>query len=200
MAAVTVFVDDAVLGRLPPVCVKDGIWTDDHLTFTQDVGGRTGLGVAWLLVLAGPLGWIGLFVIAATRPSNEALTVTLPYSEAAHLRLRRAKRACSQATLLLMGAIVGAFVALLFRTTDSRLLALGLGVVVAGALIKVIVESVMVNRATVPTFSGRVPSMGDVVRCPPELRDSNAPRGTAVLPHSFKLSHPPCSRRAGLAE
>ena len=149
MAAVTVFVDDAVLGRLPPVCVKDGIWTDDHLTFTQDVGGRTGLGVAWLLVLAGPLGWIGLFVIAAMRPSNEALTVTLPYSEAAHLRLRRAKRACSQATLLLMGAFVGAFVALLFRTTDSRLLALGLGVVVAGALIKVIVETVMVNRAMV---------------------------------------------------
>ena len=92
MATVTVFVDDAVLGRLPPVCVKHGTWTDDRLTFTQDVGGRTGLGVAWLLVLAGPLGWIGLFMIAATRQNTELLTVTLPYSESAHIRLTQRQR------------------------------------------------------------------------------------------------------------
>jgi hypothetical protein len=149
VATVTIFVDDAVLGRLAPVCVKDGVWTDDRLTFTQDVGGRTGLGVAWLLLLAGPLGWIGLFVIAATRQNNELLTVTLPYCEAAHLRMRRTQRARSQAMLVLMGALVAAFVSLLFRTTDSRLLALGLATVVAGALIRVIVESVRINKATV---------------------------------------------------
>ncbi len=149
MASVTVFVDDAVLGRLPPVCVKDGIWTDDRLTFTQDVGGRTGLGVAWLLVLAGPLGWIGLFIIAATRQNTELLTVTLPYGEAAHLRLSQAQRTRSQTTVLMLGALVAAFVALLFRTTDSRLLALALAIVVVGALIKAIIETRTVNKAMV---------------------------------------------------
>jgi hypothetical protein len=149
MAAVTVFVDDAVLGRLPPVCVKDGTWTNDRLTFTQDVGGRTGLGVAWLLVLAGPLGWIGLFIISATRQNNEMLTVTLPYSEAAHLRLRQAQRARSQAMWVMMGTFLGAIVSLLFRTTDYRLLALALAVVVTGALIKMIMEANAVNNAMV---------------------------------------------------
>ena len=150
MAAVTVFVDDAVLGRLPRVCVKDGIWTNDRLTFTQDVGGRTGLGVAWLLVLAGPLGWIGLCIIAATRQNNELLTVTLPYSEAAHVRLRRAQRVRLQAMGVMVGAMFGAFISLLFRTTDSRLLALALAVVVMGAFIRVIMATSAVTKATVP--------------------------------------------------
>lgn len=149
MAAVTVFVDDAVLGRLPPVCVKNGTWTNDQLTFAQDVGGRTGLGVAWLLLLAGPLGWIGLFIIAATRQNNELLTVTLPYSQAAHLRLSQAQRTRRQAMWVTLGAFAAAFVLLLFRTTDSRLLALALVVVVAGALVKSITETHRVNKAVV---------------------------------------------------
>ena len=149
MAAVTVFVDDAVLGRLPPVCVEDGLQTDDRLILTQDVGGRTGLGVAWLLILAGPLGWIGLFVIAATRPSNELITVTLPYCEAAHLRMRRTQRSRSQATLVFMGTIVASFVSLLFRTHDSRLLALVLAIVAAGALVRAIFETIVLGKATV---------------------------------------------------
>jgi hypothetical protein len=149
VATVTVFVDDAVLGRLPPVCVKNGTWTNDHLTFTQDVGGRTGLGIAWLLLLAGPLGWIGLFIIGATRQNNELLTVTLPFSEAAHLRLMHAERARIQAMWVAMGAFVAGFVALLFRTTDSRLLALVLVVVVAGALVRMIMETIRVGKAHV---------------------------------------------------
>jgi hypothetical protein len=149
MAAVTIFVDDAVLGRLPSVCVKDGTWTNDRLTISQDVGGRTGLGVAWLLVLAGPLGWIGLFIVAATRQNTEMLTVTLPYSEAAHLRLRQAQRARSQAMWITMGAFLGAIVSLLSRTTDSRLLALALAVVVTGALVKMIMEANAGNNAMV---------------------------------------------------
>jgi hypothetical protein len=149
VATVTVFVDDAVLGRLPSVCVKDGIWTNDRLTLSQDVGGRAGLGVAWLLVLAGPLGWIGLLLIAATRQNNEALTVTLPFSEAAHLRLSKAQRARSQAMWVTLAAFVAAFVSLLFRTIDFRLLALALAVVVAGALIKAVIETFAVNKAGV---------------------------------------------------
>ena len=149
MAAVTVFVNDAVLGRLPPVCVKDGVWTDDRLIFTQDVGGRAGLGVAWLLILAGPLGWIGLFVIAAIRQSDEQMTVTLPFCEAAHLRMRRTQRARTQAMLVFVGAIVAAFVSLLFRTHDTRLLALVLAIFAAGALVRAIFETIQLGKVTV---------------------------------------------------
>jgi hypothetical protein len=149
MAAVTVFVDDAVRGRLPRVCVKDGVRTNDRLTVTQDVAGGTGMGVAWLLVLAGPLGWIGLFFIAATRRSAEMLTVTVPYSEAAHIRMRHAHRARLQAILVFGGAFVAAFLCLLLRTLDARLLALGLAVVACGALARAIVESIRLRRTTV---------------------------------------------------
>jgi len=149
MEAVTVFVDDAVLGELPPVCVITGARTNDRLTFTQDVGGRTGLGVAWLLVLAGPLGWIGLLVIASMRPGGESLTVTLPYSEDAHLHMKRARRVRTLATLVMLGAAVTALLSLQRGSTDARLLALGLAVVAVGGLIRVVIESVHVNKATV---------------------------------------------------
>src|SRR5579872_339974 len=83
VASTRVFVDDAVLGHLPPVCVKDGIPTSDSLVLTENVGGRTGLGIAWLLLLVGPLGWLGLLILSASRQSGDILTVTLPYSEVA---------------------------------------------------------------------------------------------------------------------
>jgi hypothetical protein len=91
MADVTVFVDDAVLGQLPAVCVKDGCYTTDRLVVRQPQWNSNGLGIAWLLVLAGPLGWLGLIVIASTRRSGGDLTVTLPFSEEAHERLVRSR-------------------------------------------------------------------------------------------------------------
>lgn len=148
MAAVTVFVDDAVLGRLPPVCVEDGVRTNDTLSFTQDVSGTAGMGVAWLLVLAGPLGWIGLFVISALQRGS-MLTVTVPYSEAAFHRRTAARRARRRAASLLGGALILAVLALLLRSTDGRLLAVGLGVVACGAFVKMVVASVHLNRLTV---------------------------------------------------
>jgi len=45
VAELTVFVDDAVLGHLPAVCVKDGVRTDDRLTLTQEVAGGSGAGL-----------------------------------------------------------------------------------------------------------------------------------------------------------
>jgi hypothetical protein len=42
-----VFVYDAVMGRLPGVCVKDGVPTGDQMLVHQTVGYQ-GLGVAWL--------------------------------------------------------------------------------------------------------------------------------------------------------
>lgn len=93
MAQVTVFVDDAVLGRLPPICVKSGLPTDDTLTLRARIGDASRLGVAWLLVLAGPLGWLGIAILAATRRPSETLTVELPLSEASYRELQRAKQA-----------------------------------------------------------------------------------------------------------
>jgi hypothetical protein len=149
MANVTVFVDDAVLGNLPSVCVIDGVLTDDELTFTQQVNNRTGLGVAWLLVLAGPLGWLGLIVIAAFRQSGETLTVTLPLSEAVYLRRVQAERARLWAGLVTVAMAIAAFVCLAQRTADYRLLAVGLAFIGCVTLSKVIVETRKVQRATV---------------------------------------------------
>ena len=111
MASVTVFVDDAVLGDLPPVCVIDGVMTDDVLTFSQQMGDRSGLGVAWLLLLIGPLGWLGLIVISAFRRSGELLTVTLPFSEAAYRRRVKAERARLLASVVTVALLIAAFAA-----------------------------------------------------------------------------------------
>ncbi len=93
MADVTVFVDRAVQGDLPRVCVIDGVDTADSLAVRREVGDGASLGVAWLLLLAGPLGWIGLLLIASSRSGRaEVLTVRLPYSAAAYARLQEARR------------------------------------------------------------------------------------------------------------
>ncbi len=93
MAQVTVFVDDAVRGTLPQVCVKDGVRTADQLIVREELGDRAGLGMAWVLVLLGPLGWLGLLLISSSRGARgEVLTVQLPMSEAAYQRLRAARR------------------------------------------------------------------------------------------------------------
>lgn len=87
MADVVVFVDDVVRGTLPRVCVKDGVPTSDSLTMRHDLSAPTGLGLAWLLVLAGPLGWLGLVLVASVRGSRgDILTVQVPLSEIAYQR------------------------------------------------------------------------------------------------------------------
>jgi hypothetical protein len=92
VADVTVFVDDAVLGRLPSVCAKDGTYTDDRLTVSQELGGSSGLGITWLLFLVGPVGWLVLIVMSSMRRSGGMLTVTLSFSQAAYERLVRHRR------------------------------------------------------------------------------------------------------------
>ncbi len=105
---VTVFVDTAVLGTLVPICVKEGTPTDSYLTVNSEVAGGTGLGVAWMLILLGPLGWLGLIVIAFVRRPSDVLTVELPFSEHAYQRYRSARR--MQHTWL-FGAIILAVLA-----------------------------------------------------------------------------------------
>ena len=108
VASVTVFVDEAVRGDLPPVCVQTGA--------PAAVGVRTdawigrGLGLLWLLVLAGPVGWLILVVLGVSRAGREKLVVTLPYSEAA-IAKRRALRSVRDAALALTLLFVVAFVA-----------------------------------------------------------------------------------------
>jgi hypothetical protein len=92
---------------------------------------------------------MGLLIIVATRRSADTLTVTLPCCEATHLRMQQATRAGQRAGVLLLGAFVAAFFALLARTTDFRLLAAGLAIIALGALVMVIVESVRSSRAMV---------------------------------------------------
>ena len=106
------FIDDAVLGRLPQVCAKRGTPTGSRLRVVQEVGRSNRLGVLWLLALAGPLGWVVLLVLAS-RDSGEHLAVEVPLSDeaygelAAGRRLRRVAIAGGGATsvaLLLLGA------------------------------------------------------------------------------------------------
>jgi outer membrane lipoprotein SlyB len=141
-------VDDAVLGRLPRVCVEDGGGTNDTLSFTQDVGGSAGMGVAWLLVLAGPLGWLGLFVVSAMR-RGEMLTVTVPYSEAAYVRRATFQRSRRRAGALAAGVLILAVGSLSLGSTDGRLMAAALGAVAVGAFVSMVLASIRVNRLTV---------------------------------------------------
>lgn len=77
MAAVTVFIDDAVRGNLPGICAKSAEPTTRHMTITEDMSGS--LGALWLAVLFGPVGWLVLVLVALSRRRSN-LTVRLPYS------------------------------------------------------------------------------------------------------------------------
>ena len=90
MAEVAVFVDDAVLGRLAQVCTKRGTPTCSRLRVVEEVGRTNRLGILWLLVLAGPLGWVVLLVLSS-RDVGERLTVELPFSDAAYAELVAAR-------------------------------------------------------------------------------------------------------------
>jgi hypothetical protein len=85
-----VFVDEVVVGDLPPVCAKTGAAATGRMVSESSVG--TGAGWAWLLIFLGPIGWIALLLVA-TR-GQETLQGEIPMSGAAsrvifdRLRLR----------------------------------------------------------------------------------------------------------------
>lgn len=118
MAQVTVFVDDAVRGTLPGICAKDGTPTADLLTVRDELGDRAGLGVAWLLLLLGPLGWLGLLIISLARSGRgEVLTVQVPMSDHAYDQLRAARRLRRGAVAV---AVAGGLVGLWILTSTDR--------------------------------------------------------------------------------
>jgi hypothetical protein len=91
MAAVSVFVDDAIRGDLPLVCAKTGEPADLVIRMREPVGG--GLPpVAWLLLLLGPMGIVALVVLAVAWPGQEQLTVRVPETEASFQRERQLER------------------------------------------------------------------------------------------------------------
>ncbi len=91
MAAVSVFVDDAIRGDLPLVCAKTGEPADLVIRMRQPVGG--GLPpAAWLLLLLGPMGIVALVVLAVAWPGQEHLTVRVPEAEASFERERQLER------------------------------------------------------------------------------------------------------------
>lgn len=149
MANVTVFVDDGVLGNLPEVCVVTGIPTADKLTFRQQVRDSAGLGVAWLLILAGPLGWLGIAAIALFRRGADYLTVTLPYSENAQQRRVQAERAQLKAMIVMVVALALAFGAFIQRSSSYDLLALGLATIGVGALVSMVMCARRVHHLSV---------------------------------------------------
>ncbi len=100
MAVVSVFVDEAVRGRLPLVCAKTGEPADVVVRMQHPVGG--GLSpAALLLLLLGPIGLVALVVLAVVTPSREYLTVRIPETDAAYERERSLER-------FRLGAFVGA--------------------------------------------------------------------------------------------
>jgi hypothetical protein len=133
MARVEVFVDDAVRGRLPNVCVKTGERADGKFRIEQSWGG---VGAGWLLVLLGPLGWIAL-AVWATAARRDVLTVRLPYCTAAFEREIRLSRERLVAAVV---AIVLGFAALVQLASVPR------SVWVAATVTAVVVAAVVHAR------------------------------------------------------
>ena len=109
MAAVSVFVDDAVLGHLPQVCTRTGRPADLVVVSTRPVGG---LGTAWwLLLLLGPPGFLALLVISLV--GQEQLTVRIPYTRAAWEEDRRLRNRSWATIAMGFGALL---IAVLLRS------------------------------------------------------------------------------------
>jgi hypothetical protein len=149
MAQATVFVDDAIRGTLPPICVKDGTPTVDRLVVRTKVGTGYGVGIAWLLLLAGPLGWLGLLIFAMARGPADVLTVQLPFSAAANERFRAARGACWMASLATMGFVALALIGITHGTFDGQVLGVAAGVVALMAFVRWVVEVQRLQQCSV---------------------------------------------------
>lgn len=125
MAVVSVFVDDAIRGDLPPVCVRTGEPADLTIRMQRPVGGLPG--ALWLLLLLGPPGWVAFFVISLLGPGTEYLTVRVPMTRAeyernaARARLRTGAMGVAVAPILLAFIRPGPFPALWLVLTAGLL-------------------------------------------------------------------------------
>jgi hypothetical protein len=151
MAAATVFVDDAVLGRFPNVCVKTGAPAEGLLTVHTPVGADTRLGVWWLLVLAGPPGWLALVVLSwGSNGNGETLTVQVPWTEAAQQDYDEARRQRRQRGLVALALVVGGvLVGVSSESSGTRLLTSLMVLAAFGFFVARMVAIWHVDRTTV---------------------------------------------------
>jgi hypothetical protein len=135
VAEVTVFIDDAVLGNFPPLCIKEGIPTSDRLTWREPVNP---LGSAWLLLFLGPVGWLCLLLIAGR---SGHVTAKLPFCEFAYRRLQVARRMQTiWVTFAVIAWLLGlGAVAIHSRASIAAAAALGLGAL--AATVKAVIET-----------------------------------------------------------
>jgi hypothetical protein len=165
MAAVSVFVDDAIRGDLPLVCAKTGEPADVLIRMCQPVGG--GLpAAAWLLLLLGPMGIVILVVLALGWPGAEQLTVRIPETEASFARERQLER--WRLAALGAGVFVPLYGALSNAVLPGLWLALGAAFLITAAALHVMVwrqsigVSIDVTRRWV-TFTGVHPAFVEAV-------------------------------------
>lgn len=107
MAQARVFVDDAVLGQLPQICAKGGQATASRLRIVHQVGRSPVPSFLWLLVFAGPVGWVVLALLML-RASGEELTVEVPLSDDRYDTFTAARRRRSLIDLAGFAALCGA--------------------------------------------------------------------------------------------
>jgi hypothetical protein len=150
MAQTRVFVDDAVLGQLPQVCAKDGVPTGSRLTIDQEIGATSRVGVLWLLLLLGPLGWLALLFLMA-RDSGDHLVIDVPLSATAYDRLRSARWARNRGiAIAVIGAVVGLLLASQVDVADLGPVLVGAALVIGGGIaltggVRVARESIAVS-------------------------------------------------------
>lgn len=118
MSAATVFVDDAVQGHLPYVCVRTGQPADGLHRIHKTIGGSSGW--LWLLIFLGPFGWMFLIAALVFSGSSRQLVVRLPYSYAAVDQERREFRAAVVAGVAMVGSAVAMVIALTGPTPRSQ--------------------------------------------------------------------------------
>jgi len=139
MASVTVFVDDAVQGRFPPVCAYTGGDTRSLARVDAPVGGPSAF--VWLLLLGGPPGWaLLLLLLLCWRP--ERLSVRVPYSDVALERDRRRRRARWVAGAVAVGAAAMAVTGL---TGPSGVANVWLAMALVGALVTFVTHGLLVS-------------------------------------------------------
>ena len=136
MAAVSVFVDDAIRGRLPLICAKTGEPADLVIRIRQPVG-NGGSVLPLLLLLLGPIGLVVLFLHSIFSPGQEYLTVRIPQTDAAYHREKQLER-------FRLAAFAVGILAILYGIVNPGLfpglwLFLGAALLVAGITLHVIV-------------------------------------------------------------
>jgi hypothetical protein len=137
VAEITVFIDDAVLGDFPPLCVKEGVPTDDRLTLSEPANR---LGPLWLviLVLVGPIGWLCLALLGWR---GGHIRAKLPFCEFAYRRLKVAQRMQTIWVTFAVILFLLALTASVVHTRASIAAAVALGLGALAATVKALIET-----------------------------------------------------------